>query len=201
MARWCGARAASKDMSTSSKSKAQPGPSPPIVEEEEDSTEAKNKEEFSGESYGTEALEEGEIGRAEADDLYFDDLAKQRWKQRGHGSKPEPPTVVWRHPSTGAAIIISGLPAERDKAPFTMRKVAMVVSCFNKESDCVEARGGYCHPDVVRFRLPTSPGEDRDLQWGRIWRTLQANLASREGTVFHCMAGCHRVAVGGATAV
>lgn len=73
-----------------------------------------------------------------ADDEYFDNLAKQRWSRVGHASRPEPPTVVYRH-GNGAVVLLGGIPDRAACATLAQHDVKLVISCFN---DLCTERGG-----------------------------------------------------------
>ena len=117
-----------------------------------------------------------------ADDEYFDNLAKQRWSRVGHASKPEPPTVVYRH-GNGAVVLLGGIPDRAACATLAQHDVKLVISCFNEL--CTE-RGGIIPKGSYQMKFNLTAQRNRQPHWEAI--KLMINPTLHMGTASWCTA-------------
>lgn len=127
-----------------------------------------------------------------ADDEYFDNLAKQRWSRVGHASKPEPPTVVYRH-GNGAVVLLGGIPDRAACATLAQHDVKLVISCFNEL--CTE-RGGIIPKGSYQMKFNLTAQRNRQPHWEAIKLMINPTLAHGHSILVHCAAGVHRAPIG-----
>lgn len=125
---------------------------------------------------------------------YFDELAQNRWRKKGNSHAPEPPTVIYRKAAAGA-ILLGGIPTERDRLLLIEHDVKLIVSCFQ---DLCTERGGCIPRGAFQIKFNFTASRFRDKHWDALKLLIKPTLAQGHGIYVHCAAGCHRAPVAAA---